>query len=63
MKLISAPAFSKEDAHKTLAGGNFRLSIQPVDATHTLNRSAGVSYPSVLRGRSLSCRAMAFNFA
>jgi len=24
MKLISASAFSKEDAHKTLAGGNLR---------------------------------------
>jgi hypothetical protein len=26
---------------------------QPVNATHALKRSAGVSYPSVIRGRSL----------
>jgi hypothetical protein len=28
---------------------------QLVDATHALKRSAGVSYSSALRGRSLSC--------
>ena len=31
-----------------------RLPPQPVDATHALNLSAGVSNPKVLRGRSLS---------
>jgi hypothetical protein len=30
------------------------VSAQPIDATHALNRSAGVSYPSVFRGRSFS---------
>ncbi len=33
------------------------LPSQPIDATHALNLSAGVSNPSVLRGRSFSCRA------
>ena len=44
---------------------NFRLGlpVQPIDATHALNRSAGVSYSSVLRGRSFNRRAMAFSFA
>jgi hypothetical protein len=39
------------------------LPAQPIDATHALKRSAGVSNPSVLRGRSFNCRATAFNFA
>jgi hypothetical protein len=30
------------------------LPPQPIDATQALNLSAGVSKPSVLRGRSLS---------
>ena len=30
------------------------LRIQPIDATHWLNRSAGVSWFNVFRGRSLS---------
>ncbi len=30
------------------------LPVQPIDATHGLNRSAGVSYPSVFRGSSFS---------
>ena len=37
------------------------LRLQPVDATHLLNRSAGVLNSSVFRGRSLSCLATAFN--
>ena len=32
----------------------FGLPPQPIDATHALNRSAGVSNPSVFRGRSFS---------
>ena len=36
---------------------------QWIDATHALKRSAGVSYPSVFRGRSLSCLATALSFA
>ena len=39
------------------------LRAQPIDATHTLNRSAGVSYSRVFRGRSFSRRATAFSFA
>ena len=30
------------------------LPAQPVDATHALNLSAGVSNPNVLRGRSFN---------
>ena len=53
---------------KRLRNGNFiYLSFdrpsQPVDATHALNRSAGVSNSNVLRGRSLSCRATLFRCA
>jgi len=39
-----------------------RLRAQPVDATHALNLSAGVSNSNVLRGRSFSCRATALSF-
>ncbi len=39
------------------------LRFQPVDATHWLNRSAGVLYSSVFLGRSFSLLATAFNFA
>jgi hypothetical protein len=42
---------------------SFRLWIQPVDATHRLNRSAGVSKFSVFLGRSLRRLATAFSFA
>ena len=40
-----------------------QLRAQPVDATHALNRSAGVSYYRVLRGRSFNWRATALSFA
>jgi hypothetical protein len=36
----------------------FKPAAQVVDATQALNRSAGVANRRVLRGRSLSCRAM-----
>jgi hypothetical protein len=36
--------------------------IQPVDATHSLNRSAGVWKPSVLRGLSFNCLAIALSW-
>jgi len=39
----------------------FGRRIQPVDATHSLNISAGVWKPSVLRGLSFNCRAMALS--
>ena len=43
-------------------GGNVRyyLPAQPIDATHALNLSAGVSNCKVSRGRSLSWRATLF---
>jgi hypothetical protein len=44
----------KADAQKIEASGNLRLPSQPVDATHALNLSAGVSNSSVLRGRSFN---------
>ena len=37
------------------------LRIQPVDATVSLNISAGVLKPSVLRGLSFNCLAIAFS--
>src|SRR5262249_4766258 len=39
--------------------GPYWPPAQPVDATHALNRSAGVSKPKVLRGRSLSRQPIA----
>jgi hypothetical protein len=41
----------------------FGLPAQPIDATHALKRSSGVSNPSVLSGRSFNWRATAFSFA
>lgn len=40
----------------------FGWRVQLVDATHALNRSAGASYPNVLRGRSFSRRATALSY-
>ena len=47
----------------TFSGCNVSLGLQfqPVDATHWLNRSAGVSKSNVCRGRSLSCLATALS--
>jgi hypothetical protein len=39
------------------------MRIQPVDATHWLNRSAGVLKSNVFLGRSLSYRATALSLA
>ena len=46
------------------AGKNdcFAGRIQPVDATHSLNISAGVWKPSVLRGLSFNCLAIALSW-
>jgi hypothetical protein len=38
-----------------------RWRIQPVNATHSLNISAGVRKPSVLRGLSFNCLAIALS--
>ena len=40
-----------------------RRRIQPVIATHSLNRSAGVWKPSVLRGLSFNCLAIEFSLS
>jgi len=42
----------------TIIGGSYAGRIQPVIATHSLNRSAGVWKPSVLRGLSFNCLAI-----
>jgi len=47
-------AFSIRDARGRHLGDRVRRRFQPVDATHALNLSAGVSNPKVLRGRSFS---------
>jgi len=41
----------------------FGLRFQPVDATHWLNRSAGVSKFNVFLGRAFSCLATALSLA
>jgi len=43
-------------------GVRFGLRFQPIDATHRLDRSAGISKFNVFRGRSLSRLATAFSF-
>lgn len=42
---------------------DYLMWFQPIAATHSANFSAGVWYCKVLRGRSLSWRAMALSFA
>jgi hypothetical protein len=44
----------KVDVQGISMNDRFAVPAQPVDATHALNRSAGVSNPSVLRGRSFN---------
>ena len=39
------------------------MPLQPVDATHALKRSAGVSNSNVSRGRSFNSCAILFNIA
>jgi len=39
----------------------YAVRIQPVDATHSLNISAGVWKPRVLRGLSFNCLAIALS--
>jgi CRP-like cAMP-binding protein len=46
---------------EALATARYDRRIQPVDATHSLNISAGVWKPSVLRGLSFNCRAIALS--
>lgn len=43
------------DSDQPDAAGGFAGWIQPVIATHSLNLSAGVWKPSVLRGLSFNC--------
>jgi hypothetical protein len=61
---VSSYYYSERDR---LESGNltvrFVLRFQPVDATHWLNRSAGVSKFNVFRGHSFSLRATALSCA
>ncbi len=50
------PSRSKADIPPQSLSVRFGLLFQSVDATQALNLSAGVSNPSVSRGRSLSRR-------
>ena len=52
-----------DGAYVDNVNGGFGRWAQPVDATHALNRSAGVSYSNVFRGRSFNCRATALSLA
>ena len=52
-----------KDYHMQSINDCFGLRSQPVDATHWLNRSAGVSKFNVFLGRSLSRLAIAFSLA
>ena len=44
-----------------MLAGCIKLWIQPIDATHSLNISAGVLYPKVFLGRSFNFLAIASN--
>jgi hypothetical protein len=46
------------EIHEQLLNGCCWLPSQPVNATHALNLSAGVSNCNVFLGRSFSCRAI-----
>ena len=65
--LADAPAVRRAMIDSVKPGitskAQLRTGAQPVDATHALKRSAGVSCPSVFRGRSLRCLATALSFA
>lgn len=75
-KRVAAPDRMASSRHYTVAlragcaeaGFSMKLQmgrnsgrIQPVDATHSLNISAGVWKPSVLRGLSFNCLAIALS--
>jgi hypothetical protein len=49
------------NAHSDLPSGSFGLRLQPVDATHSAKRSAGVLNCNVSLGRPFSRFATAFN--
>jgi hypothetical protein len=48
--------------YQLILNDRYWLPIQPIDATHALKRSAGVSNSNVSLGRSLSRHATAFSF-
>jgi hypothetical protein len=56
MGQLPAEVFQQEKV--VLRCVSFEGRIQPVIATHSLNRSAGVWKPSVLRGLSFNCLAI-----
>ena len=51
------PIFRKADAQIFWLSGCYVLPFQPIDATHALNLSAGVSNSKVFRGLSFNWRA------
>ena len=62
-RTVSAVRPPQADQTLKLGKVRFQRWFQRMDATHALNRCAGVSYPSVFRGRSFSCLATALSFA
>ena len=52
---------STEGQCRELSSVRYWRRIQPVNATHWLNLSAGVWKPSVLRGLSFNCLAIALS--
>lgn len=57
------PFLRPGEIQSRMLNGNNGLWAQPIDATHGLNRSAGVFKSSVFLGRSFSCPATALSFA
>ena len=56
--LRSGPDPQESACRWSVATGSSRRWVQRIDATHALNRSAGVSYSSVFRSRCFSWRAV-----
>jgi len=52
--IVGRLSLAKIASHLYASEARYGLSAQPVNATHVLNRSAGVSKSSVLRGRSFN---------
>ena len=57
LSMVTWPVVRLSGVRPVFRNDRFGLPPQSVVATHALNLSAGVSNSSVLRGRSLSCRA------
>jgi hypothetical protein len=57
-KIFSLMLTGKGSSDSAVSMSGFGLSSQPVDATHALNLSAGVSNCNVFLGRSFNWRAI-----